>query len=219
MLGRLQSIADDRGLDLLDLLAEAKVSGNLLSFLQKNATKGMKYENTVSAYIERHAPGVRVLRLADSGSKLSIRFDATGVAWVNEPARKDLSKDADLAAIRKTGEHTAVLYLISHKFARIGGGHQDNQKADAHTFLTNAARCPASSVSPVSELCGLAARALNDPTLTIEWEPALVLDGDFFANAPGDLAATFNGLPTFVGNTDAFVALLKSYTAEATHTA
>jgi hypothetical protein len=214
MLGRLQSIAQDRGLDLLDLLAEAKVSGNLLSFLQKNATKGMKYENTAGAYIERHTPGTRVLCLRDAGNKLSVRFDAAGTAWINAPVRNEFSKDADLAAIRKTGEHTAVVYLISHKFARIGGGHQDNQKADAYTFLTNAARCPASDTSLTNELRKLAAGALNDPALTIEWEPALILDGDYFASAPNDLAATVNGHPAFVGNTDAFVAHLIRKAAE-----
>ena len=213
MLDRLQSIAEDRGLDLLDLLAEAKVSGNLLSFLQKNATKGMKYEGTAGAYIERHAPGVRVLRLADSATKLSIRFDTAGVAYVNAPAGKDVSKDADLAVIQETGNNTAAVYLVSHKFARIGGGHQDNQKADAYTFLTNASRCSSSAASPASDLSKLAAEVLADKSLTIEWSPALILDGDFFANAPDAFASNTNGSKAFVGNTDAFVAHLKRSTA------
>jgi hypothetical protein len=207
LLSRLQSIADDRGLDLLDLLAEAKASNNLLSFIQSNATKGMKYEATAGAFIENRVPGVRALCLASTDSKLSVRFDKTGKAWVNTKAGKDLSKDADLAIVVPTGEHTATVYLASHKFARIGGGHQDNQKADAHTFLTNAIKCQPGA-SPLAELNKLAAAALGDPHLTITWEPALILDGDYFATAPADLATTFQGKPVLIGDTDSFVAAL-----------
>lgn len=205
LMARLASIADDRGLDLLDLLSEAKASSNLLSFLQKNATKGMKYERTAAAFIEARLGGVRVFQLAEGKNRLEIRFDDTGKAHVNAKANTEHSKSADLAAVVQTSCDAATVYLISHKFARIGGGHQDNQKADAGTFLTRAAKNRPDSDPPLTHLRDLAVKWTHNAGLTAQWEPALILDGDYFAQSSGQLAATFDGHTTFVGDTDDFV--------------
>jgi hypothetical protein len=209
LLGKLQSIAEDRGLDLLDLLAEAKASRNLLSFIQKNATKSMKYEKTAAAYIELRRPKVRVLQLADKSTKLSVRFDRDGNARINTPASKEkYSKDADLAAILRTSADAATVFLISHKFARVGGGHQDNQWVDASQFLEYACQNPLEADSPRDQIQELAGRALDAPGIRVSWEPALILDGEFFAGAPNRMSSTFRGRPCFVGDTDAFVSHL-----------
>lgn len=209
LLGKLQSIAEDRGLDLLDLLTEAKASRNLLSFIQKNATKSMKYEKTAAAYIELRRPKVRVLQLADKDTKLSVRFDRDGVARVNTPANKEkYSKDADLAAILITSDDAATVFLISHKFARVGGGHQDNQWVDASQFLEYACQNPLEADAPCAQLQELARKALDAPGVRVAWEPALILDGEFFAGAPNSMSGTFRGRPCFVGDTDAFVSHL-----------
>lgn len=210
ILEKIASMSDDRGLEMLDFLSEVKASANLASQIQKNATKKGLYEPAAAAFIRLRSTN-DVLVLAHAENKLSIRFSSTGQVGINKTASDSYSKDADLVAFsfNKTRCHA---YLISHKYARVGGGHQMNQRADAAKFLAYANEA-LSNDEKLSELRDLIAKnqGLDIPLENFSWEPALILDGEFFANSASKIRAEesypqLRNATFFIGNVDEFVA-------------
>lgn len=211
ILEKIASMSDDRGLEMLDFLSEVKASTNLASQVQKNATKKGLYEPAAAAFI-RSRSEFEVLVLAHAESKLSIRFSSTGEVGVKKKASDSFSKDADLAAFSIRGSKCHV-YLISHKYARVGGGHQMNQRADAAKFLAyaNEALLKGETLDELRELIAKTTeREISQQDFS--WEPGLVLDGEFFANAPTKIRAEesypqLRNSAFFIGAVDDFVGL------------
>lgn len=205
VLEKIQSIASDRGLNSLEILSEARVSSNLAAFLQKNATKTGPYEPLAVAFINaRTGEEVAAFRLADAKTKLSIRFDSSGRAMINHRSSPSLSKDADIAIVRVVGK-AARIWLVTHKFARVAGGHQDNQLADASTYLDFAAK----QTQRIPELVGVLSPHI--PELAhcdeISIVPAALLDGEYFQSRMPSLKAEFDERKVFIGTSDDFVNL------------
>ncbi len=211
ILEKIFNIADDRGLDLLDFLSEVKSSTNLASQVQKNATKKGLYEPAAAAFIQVRSI-FDVLVLAHAENKLSIRFSGMGKVGINRQAADPYSKDADIVAFSFKGSLCSA-YLISHKYARVGGGHQMNQRADAAKFLAyaNEALLRDEPLDPLRELIQTA----TGRTIAREdfsWQPALILDGEFFANAPAVIRAeesypALSNTTLFIGSVDDFVGM------------
>lgn len=211
ILEKIASMSDDRGLEMLDFLSEVKASTNLASQVQKNATKKGLYEPAAAAFI-RARSNFDVLVLAHATNKLSVRFSSTGQVGIRKKASDSYSKDADLVAFsfKKSNCHA---YLISHKYARVGGGHQMNQRADAAKFLAYANEALLKG-EPLEELRHLVAEATGRDISTqdFSWQPALILDGEFFANAPTKIRAEesypqLRNSTFFIGAVDDFVSL------------
>ena len=209
MLGKIANIAEDRGLNFLDFLVEAKASANLASQVQKNATKKGLYEPAAAAFIELRSK-FEVMVLAHADTKISIRFSSSGQVGVNTKAVDPYSKDADLAAIRVDGGKCHV-YLISHKYARVGGGHQMNQRSDAAKYLAYANEALLADAE-LDELRLITEKYLGASVSkeSFSWEPALILDGDYFRNAPMVIRAEesypkLRNTTHFIGDVDAFV--------------
>lgn len=211
ILEKIGNFADDRGLDMLDFLSEVKASSNLASQVQKNATKKGLYEPAAAAFIELRSR-FSVLVLAHAENKLSVRFSDSGKVGINREAKDPYSKDADLLAILWDGNkcHT---YLISHKYARVGGGHQKNQRSDATKFLAYANEA-LNNDEKLPELRELVEKFTGREILedNFSWEPALVLDGEYFANAPSVVQSEesypkLRNTKLFIGDVDAFTSL------------
>ena len=182
LIDKLNSISVDRGLSLLDFLVEARASANLASQLQKNATKQGLYEPIAAAYIW-HRTGAKPALLAHKETKLQIRFTHAGEFSKSKKAENSLTKSADILVVAKT-KKGYVAYLVSHKYARVGGGHQMNQRADAAKFLSFSGKASSARVEipGLFELCQhLAGDKISRSSFS--WEPALILDGDFFRDA------------------------------------
>lgn len=211
ILEKIASMSDDRGLEMLDFLSEVKASTNLASQVQKNATKKGLYEPAAAGFI-RVRSNYEVLVLAHAENKLSIRFSSNGQAGINTKAGDSFSKDADLVAFNFKNSKCHA-FLISHKYARVGGGHQMNQRADAAKFLAYANEALLKEES-LDELRVLIAEATGREISQqdFSWEPALVLDGEFFGNAPTKIRAEesypqLRNSTFFIGAVDEFVAL------------
>lgn len=178
LLLKLSNLADDRGLDMLDLLAESRAASKVVSLIQKNATKQGIHEPLCVALINnRTSANVRAFRLkgGDHGDRsLSIRFDDSGKIFINESGKADrYSKDADIA-IRVDSAKGHIIYLCSHKFARVGGGHQDNQLKDSAKFLRFALLSKGKSIPELASFVEIG-------TASYEIVPTLILDGEFFS--------------------------------------
>lgn len=190
LLLKLSNLAEDRGLDMLDLLAESRAASKVVSLFQKNATKQGIHEPLCVALINnRTGANVRAFRLkgGDHGDRsLSIRFDDSGKIFINESGKADrYSKDADIA-IRVDSAQSHKIYLCSHKFARVGGGHQDNQLKDSSKFLRFALLSKGKSIPELASFVGLG-------TASYEIVPTLVLDGEFFSSHIPQLRDEFKG--------------------------
>jgi hypothetical protein len=198
LLSKIKSLADDRGLEILDLLTEARAGGMAISLFQKNATKQGIHEPLCVAMINRFTPDhVLAIRLkgdVNRNSSLSVRFDETGRVYVNSAGRGDkYSKDADIAVVvRKT--KGAVVYLCSHKYARVAGGHQDNQLKDSAKYLRYALK---NKGKPIPELTEF----LNLEGTPYELVPSLVLDGEFFEARLDELREQFTKEPCEIHHT------------------
>lgn len=211
ILEKIGNFSDDRGLDMLDFLSEVKASTNLASQVQKNATKKGLYEPAAAAFIELRSR-FSVLVLAHAETKLSVRFSDSGQVGINREAKDPYSKDADLLAFLWNGEKCHA-YLISHKYARVGGGHQKNQRSDATKFLAyaNEALNNGEKIPELRELVEkFAGKSITESNFT--WEPALVLDGEYFANAPAVVQSEesypkLRNTKLFIGDVDAFASL------------
>lgn len=211
ILEKIGSFSDDRGLDMLDFLSEVKASTNLASQVQKNATKKGLYEPAAAAFIELRSR-FTVFVLAHAETRLSIRFSDSGKVGINREAKDPYSKDADLLAFLWSGEKCHA-YLISHKYARVGGGHQKNQRSDATKFLAyaNEALNNGEKIPELRELVEkITGKSIAETNFS--WEPALVLDGEYFANAPSVVQAEesypkLRNTKLFIGDVDAFVSL------------
>jgi hypothetical protein len=208
---KIASMSDDRGLEILDFLSEVKASTNLASQVQKNATKKGLYEPAAAAFIRARST-FDVLVLAHAENKLSIRFSSSGQVGIKKKAGESFSKDADLAAFSFKNDKCHA-YLISHKYARVGGGHQMNQRADAAKFLAYA-NVALDQFEPLGELRELVAKVTGREISqeNFSWEPALALDGEFFANAPEKIRAEesypqLSNSTFFIGSVDEFVAM------------
>jgi hypothetical protein len=218
VLEKIDSLWEDQGMNSAKVLLEAKNDGYIISSLQKNPTKQNIYEPTVAAYIQEKA-GTPVLILASARNKISVRFSANGEYDVSGKSKDKFSKDADLAIIVPNGDGIKV-FLASHKYGRVPGGHQDNQKKDAAAFLAGADSALRNH-KDIPELRELVGKSLgrNIPKSKFSWEPALILDGDSFKGTDEWIAArTHNhsdtsrssGKARFVGDADQFVAFLAS---------
>lgn len=215
LIEKVNSIAVDRGLSILDFLIEARASANLASQLQKNATKQGLYEPISAAYIWERTNSKPAL-LSHTATKLQVRFNADGKVILAKKAESSLTKSADILSVSE-GRDSVTAYLASHKFARVGGGHQMNQRSDAAKYLSYAgkARGAGREIPGLLELCeNVTGREINPKTFS--WEPCLILDGDFFVGArevikndsdyPELESSTF-----FIGDSEDFVQLLLSF--------
>ena len=190
ILEKIKSLADDRGLQILDLITEARAGTSAISLFQKNATKQGIHEPLCVALINKLTPeNVRALRLKgddQSTKSLSIRFDDKGNVCVNQAGRGDrYSKDADIAVILTKNKETSV-YLCSHKFARVAGGHQDNQLKDSSKYLRFALL---SKVKDIEELSDFAKLTSSNYKIV----PTLILDGEYFKHQIPQLQKEFEG--------------------------
>jgi hypothetical protein len=209
LLLKLSNLADDRGLEILDLLAESRAASNTISLIQKNATKQGIHEPLCVALINnRTGTHIRAFRLKGSehGDKsLSVRFDDSGRIYVNKPGRGDtFSKDADIA-IRVSKPEFCKIYLCSHKFAREAGGHQDNQRKDSANYLRFALR---SEGKPIPELASFVGLEIEQ----YEIIPALILDGEFFRGHIPELRDEFKTAAGqfLIADTTEIIAILNS---------
>lgn len=207
LLDRVNSIALDRGLNIVDVLAELKAGNHIIGLVQKNATKSIKYEKTAAAFIESRVPHTKVFALAAAESKLTIRFSNSGTIQINGAATKAMSKSADLVAIL-TDRDPQPCFLLSHKFARTEGGHQKNQENDAETFLRNSSLFRQQTRSDIPQLETLLSSLLGR-TMKIAWEPGLLLDGAYFTQPARVASLQAVNSKSFVGSTDDFVEYLK----------
>lgn len=224
LLEKVASFSEDRGLPFLDFLVEARASSNLASQIQKNATKQGLYEPIAAAYININSQS-EVLVLAEADTKFEVRFKPDGTALVEDSGkskRKKKASDSDsksadlLACVFEDGKCTA--YLLSHKFARVGGGHQMNQRTDAVKFLAFASLA-ADSGHDFEELrifinshFGMSLDANS-----FSWQPGLVLDGKFFQGAKAiiesnDSYPALRSNKFFIGTSDEFLDHLENQT-------
>lgn len=211
ILEKIASIADDRGLDFLDFLSEVRASANLASQVQKNATKKGLYEPAAAAFIKLRS-SFDVLVLAHAENRLSIRFSNSGRVGLNSKAADPYSKDADLVAFT-FDQFKCHAFLISHKYARVGGGHQMNQRSDAAKFLAyaNEALIQNEALHDLRKLIEEStSKSIRESEFS--WEPALILDGEFFHSAPSIIRAEesypkLRSSQFFIGNVDDFVDL------------
>lgn len=221
LLEKVSSFSEDRGLPFFDFLVESRASANLSSQIQKNATKQGLYEPIAAAYINVHSHAdVKVL--AESESKFEVRFGPDGSRIVensgpkkksgSKSKKKDdtISKSADLlACVFEKSKCTA--YLLSHKYARVGGGHQMNQRTDAVKFLAYAS-ISASSGRGFPELLTFVNEQFGTSIAPddFQWQPGLVLDGRFFDGAKlfiesNDSYPQLKENKFFIGTSDEFV--------------
>lgn len=212
LIEKVNSIAVDRGLSILDFLIEARASANLASQLQKNATKQGLYEPISAAYIWEKTNSKPAL-LSHTATKLQVRFNADGKVILDKKAESSLTKSADILSVSE-GKDSVTAYIASHKYARVGGGHQMNQRSDAAKYLSYAgkARGAGHEIPGLLKLCeNVTGKEINPKTFS--WEPCLILDGDFFTGArtvikndsdyPELESSTF-----FIGDSEDFVQLL-----------
>lgn len=201
LLKRLWSIAQDRGLDPLELLVESVQSANLATLVATNPTKQNPYEPAAAAFLRARCVGqsqvCAVLRLAERG--VGIRFRSDGSCFLGE--RQDrASKSVDLAilVVDPSGQR-ARWYLCAHKYARSNGGHQDNQREDALAFAEYANRGNDSNdvVRALDALRVIFAPQASDVT----WRVGLILDGAYFASSLRSLRAMSTGA-AYVGDSD-----------------
>lgn len=212
LLARLWSLAADRGLDPLSLLAEASTSTNLASMVAKNPTKQNPYEPAAVSFLANATAGSRVaavIQLSTVG--IGIRFRSNG-DWFLSNRQDRATKSADIAilVVSECGDR-ARWHLVAHKFARVAGGHQDNQREDALAFAeyARAGHRNGLMLEPLEAL-----RAQYAPVATdVDWRPGLILDGAYFARSLPVLRAQMDDELEFVGDTDDWVAFLTSDTA------
>jgi hypothetical protein len=204
VLRRAETVSADRVLDFRALVADARESPYVATTLQKNATKQNIPEKVAHAFLADRT-GLSVLRLRDSDTRLSVRFDDDGVVGVNVPATSGQSKDADFIIVVPRRNGTTHVVLASHKHAREGGGHQDNQKADAFRFLANASEAAAAG-RDIPGLADIVACTIGRSAGRVTWEPALILDGPYFAGAAVYPDARPSMQSRFVGNSEQFAA-------------
>jgi hypothetical protein len=212
LIEKINSMAVDRGLSILDFLIEARASANLASQLQKNATKQGLYEPISAAYIWERTSSKPAL-LSHKATKLQVRFRSDGKVLLNKKAESSLTKSADILVVSKS-VNSITAYLASHKYARVGGGHQMNQRSDAAKYLSYAGTASGNGneIPGLLELCESLSGTKISPK-TFSWEPCLILDGDFFVGAqevikndpdyPELASSNF-----FVGDSEGFVELL-----------
>lgn len=209
LLGKMKNLADDRGLEILDLISEAQAGSNLVSLFQKNATKQGIHEPLCVALINVRTPqtvrGIRLKGDRSLNTSLSIRFDENGKVSINMPGKTDrYSKDADIAVIVSKADITTV-YLCSHKFARVAGGHQDNQLKDSAKFLRFALRNAGKPIRELSDHLGLSGKK-------VEIVPTLLLDGEFFESRIDELRNDFAKETSkwIIDSTDGFIKTVSS---------
>jgi hypothetical protein len=214
LIEKINSIAADRGLSILDYLIEARASANLASQLQKNATKQGLYEPISAAYIWEKT-GSKPALLSHKDTLLQVRFKSDGSLQASKKAESSSTKSADILVVSETKD-SVTAYLVSHKYARVGGGHQMNQRSDAAKYLSFAgtARNAGTEIPNLLELCDNLTRTKINP-LAFTWKPCLILDGDFFVGAP----AVIRNDPDypeliksgfFIGDSEEFVQFLLS---------
>lgn len=179
-------------------------------FLAKDSTRRSRYESVATAFI-RSRTGLTTIQMSSPTINVAaIRFTKNGGIKVSNGKEEGHCKSADIAVIQDDGQKVKVV-LAGHKFAQTGGGAQDNQWADAKTYLNNslAAQHRGTDIpglrTAVSALLGRQV-ARED----FSWEPALILDGAYYKNAPTIIKSDktrplLNKTTAFVGNTDDFV--------------
>lgn len=177
--------------------------------LKKSATKRSRFESVAAAFV-RSRTQRPTLQLSQAGNSLSLRFSSTGEIAISTSKNEGHSKSADLAIIIEEAGKVKVI-LAGHKFARVSGGGQDNQWNDAATYLNNGL-IASNKHKDIPELRTLASKALGRELSPEEfsWEPALILDGEYFSKAPKKmredlkrpLLASSNA---FIGDIDTFV--------------
>lgn len=202
-LNKIANYAYDKALDVLQLIERAKTCEEVASALQKNPTKQNPYEPLAATFISERS-GRKTVQLASKEAHLQIRFQRDGSVAIDGKAGEADSKSADLLTLVEQPDGQVRAILSAHKFARVTGGHQDNQRRDAIDFL-NCALEAKEQHPDIPKLRALAAGLLGREVSAeqFSWEPALILDGKYFAGMTLDTEA-------FVGDSDGFVSYLES---------
>lgn len=216
LLKKMQRFAEENGVEPAWVLRQAtreNIEWAAIS-LKKSATKRSRFESVAAAFV-RSRTDRPTLQLSQAGNSLSLRFSSTGEIAISTSKNEGHSKSADLAIIIET-EGKVKVVLAGHKFARVSGGGQDNQWNDATTYLNNGL-IASNRHKDIPELRTLVSKALGRELSPEEfiWEPALILDGEYFTKAPKKmredlkrpLLASSNA---FIGDIDTFVAQYQS---------
>jgi hypothetical protein len=199
VLMRAYNACQDRGLDFESALQEAAKSETAATSLQKIPTKQNGYEKIATLWAEEKS-GVPTYRLAHSASYLEIRFREDGTPLIGGKTRDSASKSADMLSLVSTGDKLHAV-VVTHKFARVRGAHQDNQRKDAEEFLKFALR--AGKIPQLEEL----AFSLAGEHKNFSWEPAIVVDGEYFEKHIEDMRKDNPGV--FIGTTDEYTEYLR----------
>ena len=183
--------------------------------LKKNATKRNRFESVAAAFV-RSRTGLPTLQLSQAATSLSVRFSSEGEITLSQGKSEGHSKSSDLAVVIEDGSKVRVI-LAGHKFGRVRGGGQDNQWNDAATYLNNALVANEKHAD-IPELRALVSKSVGREIAPedFSWEPALILDGDYFSKAPtkmrmDDKRPLLNSTQAYIGDIDTFV---EKYEAE-----
>jgi hypothetical protein len=179
--------------------------------LAKKASRRSRYESVATAFI-RAKTGLTAFQMTNPKINVeAIRFTKNGGVKVSNGKEEGHSKSVDIAVIQEDGQKVKVI-LASHKFANDRGGAQDNQWADAKAYLNNSLAAQRKGAD-IPELRAAASEILGRGIAEADfsWEPALILDGTYFQNAPAMIKADrshplLSQSAAFVGDVDAFVA-------------
>ena len=199
----------DRGVDPISELAQLIQRVDPLSSVIKNPTKTNPYEEVAAKYLrlklsEESFPVVR----QTNSLRTQIRFNDSGDVKIGPGRSQSYSKSVDLLVIEKRGEKL-VVYMLSHKFARVAGGHQDNQANDVEEYLRNSSKAflrPEVLEALYLELVRVCPSVLEGHDLnTIDFVAGAALDGEYFAERnfehPGG---------TLIGSTDRILEIFLS---------
>lgn len=205
LLQKILNYGRDNGLSIWDIIEDVKTNQTAASALQKSATKQNPYEPLAAEWITRKS-GLKTYQLGNKETKLDLRFNLDGSIDVNKKASESDSKSVDLITLVEDGDKIHVI-LSAHKFARQGGGHQDNQLADATTYLVAAKKAARKNIPELHKLVEkITDRKISQDDLS--WEPALILDGDYFRDPSKGLGKAHRN--RFIGNSDEFAVWVKN---------
>jgi hypothetical protein len=170
----------------------------------KYPSKQGPYETAVAAYLRHALPLDRYPFVSQLGrTDVTLRFTPDGAVRTNTKRTPGTTKSVDFAIAHDDGE-TLTVFLTTHKFTRVAGGHQDNQWEDVVQLVAAATRC---IISGNTELLleALPKLGIVAEGRAIHFEPVALLDGDFFTGKVVPVPAVIQG------DTDHVLAYLQTF--------
>lgn len=182
---RLIAASRDRGVEPIDVLTAAKTHLDPLSVIIRNPTKSNPYEIATTIHMRNLLNGEEYPVVAQTSEMaVNLRFGANGEVKIGPGRAKSFSKSADLIVLHQN-ELTITIYIFTLKFARVAGGHQDNQLNDVEEFIGNSERslmqseCHKAIVDHLNTKLG--SRGIQLEGKEVLLIPGAILDGAFFA--------------------------------------